>query len=106
MANDWPPCVAVMTVVFVPSSAAESARAVTISRPETAKKSVLLVVSVPLNFEPSDIVTAAVATRVPAGELSAIVVFAGASEIAVGCGGRGSVTGPDQAPLDQNQKRF
>jgi hypothetical protein len=44
-----------MTVVCGPSSAEVSARAVPISSPEMAKKSVLLVVNVPENCDPSDI---------------------------------------------------
>lgn len=52
-----------------------------------AKKLVSLVVNIPVNGEPSDMVTSAVAIRAPAGALSAIVAFAGESVIAVGDGG-------------------
>ena len=76
-----------ITVENAPSSADVSARAVTIFIPEMAKRLVLLVVNVPLNWEPSDIVTLAVATKVPAGALSGIVTLAGERVIAVGVGG-------------------
>jgi hypothetical protein len=52
--------------------------------PDMAKKLVLLVVSVPVNLEPSDIVTLAVAITVPAGALSGILGLAGDRVIAVG----------------------
>ena len=82
---DWPPCEAVITVECVPSSADVSARAVTILSPEMAKKPLVsLEVNVPLNCEPSDIVTLAVAITAPAGALSGIVGFAGERVIAVG----------------------
>jgi hypothetical protein len=80
----WPPCEAVITVECEPSSAEVSARAVTILRPDIAKIPVSLVVNIPLNCEPSDIVTVAVAITVPAGALSGIVAVAGDSVIAVG----------------------
>jgi hypothetical protein len=54
--------------------------------PDIAKKLVSLVVNTPANLEPSDIVTLAVAIKVPAGALSAIVALAGDSVIAVGVG--------------------
>ena len=73
-----------MTVDCVPSAADVSACAVTMLSPDIAKKLVLLVVSVPVNREPSDIVTLAVAITVPAGALSGIVARAGDSVIAVG----------------------
>jgi hypothetical protein len=60
---------------------------VTILRPDITKKPVVsLDVSVPVNCEPSDIVTAAVASNVPAAALSTTVVLAGVSVIAVGEG--------------------
>jgi hypothetical protein len=74
---DWPPWEAVITVERVPRSAEVSARAVTTLFPDMANKLVSLVVNVPVNCEPSDIVTLAVVTKVPAGELSGIVAFAG-----------------------------
>jgi hypothetical protein len=75
-----------MTVDSVPSFADVSAFAVTMLSPDIAKKLVLLVVNVPVNCDPSDIVTAAVASKVPAGALSGIVTLAGESVIAVGVG--------------------
>jgi hypothetical protein len=45
---------------------------------------VLLVVNVPVIRKPSDMVTFAVATTVPAGLLSAVVTFAVEKEIAIG----------------------
>ena len=77
---------AVITVDFAPSSAEVKARAVTIFIPDMAKKLVSLVVNTPANCEPSDIVTFAVATKVPAEALSGIVALAGVSNIAVGVG--------------------
>jgi len=72
-------------VACVPSSADVSARAVTILSPDVAKKLVVsLVVNVPANWEPSDMVTEAVASTVPAAALSAIVGLAGDKVIAVG----------------------
>jgi hypothetical protein len=60
---------------------------VTISRPDIAKKPLVsLDVNVPVNCEPSDIVTPAVASNVPAAALSGTVVLAGVSVIAVGEG--------------------
>ena len=82
--SDWLPWEAVMTVDCVPSAADVSACAVTMLSPDIAKKLALLVVNVPVNCEPSDIVTAAVASKVPAGALSGIVTLAGESVIAVG----------------------
>src|SRR5215467_3459616 len=73
-----------MTVACAPMSAAVSARAVTISSREMAKQSVQLVVNVPENRAPSDLVTAAAASGVSVGTLSAIVMLAGVSVIAVG----------------------
>ena len=59
----------------------------TISRPDIAKKPLVsLDVNVPVNCEPSDIVTPAVASNVPAAALSETVVLAGVSVIAVGEG--------------------
>ena len=78
-----------ITVVCVPSSADVSARAVTMLSPSMAKKLVSLVVNVPVNVDPSDIVTVAVAIRVPTPALSAIVEFAGVSAIAIGTGDGG-----------------
>ena len=66
----------------------------TISRPDIAKKPVVsLDVNVPVNCEPSDIVTAAVASKVPAAALSGTVVLAGVSVIAVGEGVAGGGAG-------------
>jgi hypothetical protein len=73
-----------MTVDWVPSSADVTARPVTMLDPDIAKKSVLLVVKVPLNCEPSDIVTLAVAMTVPPGALSGIVALTEDRVIAVG----------------------
>jgi hypothetical protein len=67
---------------------------VTISRPDIAKKPLVsLDVSVPVNCEPSDIVTPAVASNVPAAALSGTVVLAGVSVIAVGEGVGGGGAG-------------
>ena len=68
------------------------ARAVTILSPDMAKKLVSLVVNVPANREPSDMVTFAVAIKVPAGALSAIVALAGERVIAMGVADGGGVT--------------
>jgi hypothetical protein len=68
----------------VPSSAGVRARAVTILSPDIAKRLVLLVVNVPVNCEPSDIVTLAVAITVPAGVTSGIVGLAEDRVIVVG----------------------
>jgi len=55
--------------------------------PDIAKKPLVsLEVNVPVNWEPSDIVTVAVESTVPAGALSVIVALAGDSVIAVGVG--------------------
>ena len=73
-----------MLVECAPSSAAVSARAVMILLPDMAKKFVSLVVIIPENWEPSDIVTLADAITVPAGALSGIVALAGLSVMAIG----------------------
>jgi hypothetical protein len=63
-------------------------------RPDIAKKPLVsLDVSVPVNCEPSDIVTPAVASNVPATALSGTVVLAGVSVIAVGEGAGGGGAG-------------
>ena len=70
-----------------------------------ANKLVSLVVNVPANREPSDMVTFAVAIKAPAGALSAIVALAGDSVIAVGVGAPASTGGVvpmfDQVAPDQ-----
>ncbi len=64
-----------------------------------AKKLVSLVVNIPANLEPSDIVTLAVAIKVPAGALSGIVALTGESVIAVGDAGGGGGGGGGAAML-------
>ena len=72
-------------VECVPSSADVSARAVTMLSPDIVKKPLVsLDFNVPVNWEPSDIVTVAVESTVPTGALSGVVALAGESVIAVG----------------------
>ena len=92
-------------VECVPSSADVSARAVTMLSPDIVKKPLVsLEVNVPVNWEPSDIVTVAVESTVPAGALSGVVALAGESVIAVGVGtgGGGGGGGGDEIGTAEN----
>ena len=80
-----PDAVIVVSNVVLSSPDVRS-RAVTMSMPEMAKKSVLLVDNVPVNVLPSDIVTTAEVIKVPAAALSTRVTAVGDRWIAVGCG--------------------
>ena len=77
-------CVAVIIALCTPSSAGVSPRASTTCMPETAKIESPAIASVPVNGEPSDVFTVAVAITKPAGALSGIFGEAGSNTIAIG----------------------